>query len=772
MNADIMSLPAQADIQERQRLRLRVSGAVQGVGFRPFVFRLAARFGLKGWVLNNAQGVLVEAEGPAEKLEDFMQALRDEKPAAAAIHSMEQSYAEPVGFAHFRIVPSQENAQEPRSAWVMPDLATCPECLREMFDPSDRRFLYPFINCTHCGPRFTIVEDLPYDRERTSMKAFAMCDACRAEYENPADRRFHAEPIACPRCGPHVELWDGHGAVLASHHEALLQAAQKIREGGIVAVKGIGGFHLYCDARSEQAVQALRNRKHREEKPLAVMFPDLESVERCARVSRLESGLLRGPEAPIVLLRCRPAARGLAHGVAPGNPYVGVLLPYAPLHHLLLLELGFPIVATSGNFSEEPICLDGKEALGRLKGVADFFLTHDRPIVRHADDSIVRVMADRPLVLRRARGFAPMPVALSGDHPAMLACGGHLKNTVCLLSGHAAYLSQHVGDLDNKESRHAFQTAMKDLPRLYGSTPRVLAADMHPAYASTQAAHASGLPVIAVQHHHAHVAACMAENDVRGPVLGVAWDGTGLGPDGTVWGGEFLRVDESGYERLAHLRTFPLPGGERAAREPRRVALGMLHEIFGAQEAARPEFLRLWGFSATEITVLLGMLRASVNAPRTSSAGRLFDAVASLLGLRQINRFEGQAAMELEWACPEKPMGEAYPFTLGVQGLLDWEPMLREILREKRAGVAPGSIAEKFHRTLVAMIVAVAHRVGEKRVVLSGGCFQNKILCEWTVARLRHEGFTAIWHQRVPPNDGGLALGQAVAAAAGRSACA
>jgi hydrogenase maturation protein HypF len=758
---------------ERERVRAVIRGAVQGVGFRPFVFRLATELGLAGWVVNSASGVVVEVDGPRELLDTFLLRLDRDKPPRSFVQSFEATFLDPAGFASFEIRPSVAGA---KTTLVLPDIATCPECLREVFDPSDRRFRYPFTNCTNCGPRFTIITALPYDRPSTSMAGFAMCDLCRAEYENPRDRRFHAQPTACPACGPRLELWDRSGSTGVDGDEALRAAAEQIRLGFIVAVKGLGGFHLVVDARNDEAVCRLRRLKAREEKPFALMYPSLASVEADCEVSESERRLLLSPESPIVLLTRRQQAerrdRAIAPSVAPANPSLGVMLPYTPLHHLLMLEMGFPVVATSGNLSDEPICIDEREAVDRLGRLADGFLVHNRPIVRHADDSVVRVVLGRELVIRRARGYAPLPVALRRAADGVLAVGAHLKNTVALGVGSNAFVSQHIGDLETPQAYEAFRGVIDAFERLYEQPPSAVACDLHPDYLSTGYAHNRGLPVVGVQHHYAHVLACMAENELDEPVLGIAWDGTGFGLDGTVWGGEFLRVSGGTFSRTAHLRTFRLPGGDRAVREPRRAALGVLHALFGDDAFGMGRLEPVAAFTARELKVLSRMLARGVNVPLTSSAGRLFDAVASLCGLHHRVRFEGQAAMALEFALAGVATDEAYPFacrpgdgTPDAPVVVDWEAIVRGVLADVGAGVAIGRIAARFHNALAEMIVAVARHAGDLRVALSGGCFQNRYLTERTVTRLRAEGFRPYWHQRIPPNDGGIALGQLVAAA-------
>jgi len=760
-----------------QRVQITIRGAVQGVGFRPFVYRLAAEMGLPGWINNSSQGVFIEAEGSKPQLDSFLLRIEKEKPPRSFIQSLESSFRDPVGFSKFEIRHS--DGAGVTTALVLPDIAACPDCLSDLFDPSNRRHLYPFTNCTNCGPRFTIIESLPYDRANTTMKTFGMCGACREEYENPLDRRFHAQPNACPVCGPHLELWDGTGHVQSRRHPALLEAAAAIRAGRIVAVKGLGGFHLMVDAGNERAVVRLRGRKHREEKPFALMHPSLEAIRADGQVSDLEERLLLSPESPIVLLhrsvaphpsRLTPNA-GIAPSVAPGNPYLGIMLPYTPLHHLLMAELGSPVVATSGNNSDEPICTDEYEALDRLGGIADLFLVHNRPIVRHVDDSVVRIMMGRELVLRRARGYAPLPVRLKEPLPSMLAVGGHLKNTVALTAGNNVFISQHIGDLETREAFEAFREVIASFRTLYNTQPEQIVCDLHPDYLSTRYAKDQGTPLTAVQHHFAHVASCMAENELEGPVLGVAWDGTGYGPDGTIWGGEFLLTDAASFRRVASLRTFPLPGGAAAVKEPRRTAAGMLYEIIGDLLFDRADLPLLRSFAASERTVLRTMLGRGIHSPRTSSAGRLFDAVASIVGLRQRVSFEGQAAMELEFAIGDERTEEAYPFQISnlktrmdERLIIDWEPMVSGILDDVRRGVPVSRISAQFHNTLAEVIVEVAKRFGEARVVLTGGCFQNQYLTERTVRRLETEGLHPYWHQRVPPNDGGIALGQVVAA--------
>ena len=743
-----------------ERVRLDVRGAVQGVGFRPFVYRRATALGLTGWVTNTPEGVTVEVEGPSEGIAALLREMRQAPPPNAIVASIATASLPTRGGTRFEIRAS--TLAGPRSATVLPDLATCDECLAETFDPANRRYRYPFTNCTHCGPRYSIVEDLPYDRARTTMRRFALCPACRIEYGNPADRRFHAEPNACSVCGPQLALWDAAGAVLAERNDALFAAAEALRRGRIVAIKGIGGFHLLVDARDEAAATRLRQRKHRPEKPLAVMFASLDAVAVEARVSPAEAALLTARERPIVLLHSRNGS--LANAVAQGSRLIGAMLPCTPLHHLLLADLGFPVVATSGNRSDEPIVTDQSEALRRLAEIADLFLVHDRPIVQPLDDSVARIVTGRPMLLRRARGYAPAPVADAGE-PGILALGGHLKATVALTTRAGTVLSQHLGDLDTPEARDTYDAAVADIVHLHDTKPRLVVHDFHPDYHSTRAASRFGARTIAVQHHVAHIAAVMAEHRLSPPLLGVAWDGTGYGPDGTVWGGEFIRITDSGWQRVAHLKPFRLPGGDAAVREPRRSALGLLFAAFGRDAFAMTDLAPVASFTPAERATLGVMLERGVNTPVTTSAGRLFDAVAALIGLRQRTSYEGQAAAALEGAVGED-LDRAYDFPVrSGEGagpmIVDWQPALTALLADLRAGAPTAAIAAAFHAGLALVIADVAARIAERTVALAGGCFQNARLTEATAAALTVAGLRPFWPERVPPNDGGLALGQA-----------
>lgn len=772
-----------------KRLHIVIRGAVQGVGFRPFIFRLATEMKLSGWVLNSTQGVFIEVEGEKDTLDSFLLRIEKEKPPRSFIQSFEFSFLDPIGFTAFEIRHS-DNVGE-ISAFVLPDIATCPDCLIEIFDPNDRRYLYPFTNCTNCGPRFSIIEALPYDRQNTTMKRFSMCDECRSEYENPLDRRFHAQPNACSKCGPSLELWDSEGKLIAAQHEAIRGVAQYIRESKIAAVKGLGGFHLIVDARNDEAVLRLRERKHREEKPFALMYPSLEMIKKDCEVSELEERLLNSPESPIVLLNRKSyighrtsdigyLTSNIVSSVAPNNPSLGIMLPYTPLHHILMHGLGFPVVATSGNLSDEPICTDEQQAIKRLKDITDVFLIHNRPIKRHVDDSIVRVITGRELVLRRARGYAPLPIQIKSvcsvkGNESVLAVGAHLKNTIALSSNNNVFISQHIGDLETKEAYEAFRNVIESFKTLYNKKPEKIITDIHPGYLSTKYAKDLGNEILQVQHHYAHIISCMAENQIDGRALGISWDGTGYGLDGSIWGGEFLLTNDKSFKRVATFRSFRLPGGEQSIKEPRRTAFGVLHELFG-EKIFEYDFLpTLKACSRTESTNFLKMLNKQINSPLTSSAGRLFDAVASMVGLRQKVSFEGQAAMELEWEVDNLQTDESYEYRIlnpyevdehqnqKSEIIIDWSSTILDIIEDIKQKVDITNISTKFHNTLTEIIIDIAKRIGEKKVVLSGGCFQNKYLTERTVRRLDEEGFKPYWHQRVPPNDGGISLGQIAA---------
>lgn len=720
------------------RYRITLTGIVQGVGFRPFVKRLADRLGVRGRVSNTAGGVAIEVE--AADPAPFLAALREEAPPHARIESLAVEQLEPAGYRGFEIDTSRPEAGE--FTLVSPDLATCPDCLRELFHPADRRYRYPFINCTNCGPRYSIIRDVPYDRPNTTMAPFTLCPDCRREYTDPADRRFHAEPNACPVCGPRLSM-------------PLEEAHAVLETGGVLALRGLGGFQLACDALSHPAVARLRARKRRSRKPFAVMARDLAVVERLCIAGPEERALLTSRAAPIVLLPMR-APEALPPDLAPGLRELGVMLPYTPLHHLLLAGRLDALVMTSGNLAEEPIVMSNDAALATLAPLADAFLLHDREIFMRVDDSVARPSG----VLRRARGYAPDPIDLGFDAGGVLATGGELKNTFCLTRGRYAILSQHIGDLENYETLRFFEETLENLKNVYRAEPRLVAHDLHPDYLSTRWAMRQPLPRLAVQHHHAHIASCMAENHLRERVIGVAFDGTGYGTDGEIWGGEFLLCDYRGFERAAHLRYVPLPGGDQAAREASRMAAAYLYDAFGPgwrgidlgiPEPRRAIFERL----------------CERPGLRTSSCGRLFDAISALTGICRESSYEGEAAMLLEAACAPGEEG-VYPFTAG-RDEIDTRPLVRAVAADVMGGVAPGVIAARFHNTLARMIeatcVALRGRSGVAAVCLSGGTFQNTTLLRLARPLLERHGFRVYTHRLVPPNDGGLSLGQAAVAA-------
>lgn len=761
---------------------LEIEGTVQGVGFRPFVARLAARLALRGWVRNDPHGVAIRIVGPSPDLAAFVRALDEERPPAAQVAVLRQTPAgavaglPPVPATGFLILSSEADGAMITAA-VTPDLALCPDCRRELTDARDRRHRYPFVNCTNCGPRYSILRTLPYDRPRTTMAAFTMCPACQREYDDPGNRRYHAQPNACPVCGPKVGLRDASGRLLAIRDAAIAAAAAALREGKIVAAKGLGGFHLLVDAANEIAVGELRRRKHREEKPLAVMFPSLDALEAAVELDGDTRRLLDSAAAPIVLVRRRPGA-ALAAAVAPDNPWIGALLPYTPLHVLLLEAVGRPVVATSGNLSEEPLCIDNVEARTRLGAIADLFLDHDRDIARPIDDSVVRWAESGPVVLRRARGYAPTPIALPAGVRApepLLCVGGHLKNTIAVTAGDRLILGPHIGDLSNPVSVEAFRKAVDLLGSLYPGRIAQVACDAHPDYASTRFARDLGVPVVPVQHHLAHILSCLLEHDGGPPrVLGVAWDGTGYGPDGTVWGGEFIVVDraERTARRVARLRPFRLAGGEAAVRDPRRSALGLLHDLFSGDRDRLLPAARMLGFRDAEADVLLSMLDRGLHAPVTTSAGRLFDGVAALLQLCSRSSYEGQAAMAVEFAVDRDSRKEAdltLPITTpsdpGFREV-DWRPLVASLL-EPQARLEPAAAAARFHQALARCAADIAKAVEIETVALSGGCFQNIRLLDATRESLDSAGFTVLHHRALPPNDGGLCAGQAFGALAG-----
>lgn len=753
------------------RLRIEVQGVVQGVGFRPTVYRLALAQGLSGSVWNHARGVTIEAQGGGAVLDVFLRGLREDVPPPARVTGLTcVEVPEEPGAEGFRIRASDEGGDI--RPVVPPDLAVCAACAEETDTPGGRRYRYPFTNCTYCGPRYSIIARLPYDRPHTAMRAFPMCPACAREYGDPLDRRFHAQPIACPSCGPRLILRRPGGGSLAEGEEALQGAAAALKAGQVVALKGLGGYQLLVDATSEEAVRRLRDRKRREEKPFAVMFPDMASLAAACEVNEEEGAWLTSPEAPILLLRRRPEAPALegvppvVAAVAPGNPRLGAFLPYTPLHRLLVAEVKRPLICTSGNLSDEPMAFEDGEALRRLGDLADVFLAHDRPILRPVDDSVVRVDGDGPTLLRRARGFAPLAVPMPGreDAPTVLALGAHQKATVSLLHRGQLVMSQHLGDLTSLEGADLLARTVEDLLTFFGLRPDRIACDLHPDYASTRLAERLAAewntPLARVQHHHAHGAACAAEHGLKGPVTALTWDGTGLGSDGTLWGGEALRIEGPAFERVGHLRPFPLPGGEVAIREPRRSACGLLWALRGA--GAPPPGLAS-AFEGPDWDLLQTMLAKDLHSPVTSSIGRLFDAVAALVGLQARHGFEGQAAMALEFAAGNRAE-PSYPWHLK-DGIADPAPLVDAVLSDLAAGRDAAFVSARFHASLADLALAWARLGGLADVMLTGGCFQNALLTARVRARLEGAGFRVHRHRLFPPNDGGISLGQAAVAA-------
>ena len=754
----------------QRRVAIQISGIVQGVGFRPFVYRLARENHLAGYVTNTADGVTIEAEGDLAAVHAFLARLPVEIPSLARITRCTVRDIPCTNDTEFQIVASRPGGR--MRVLISPDVATCPDCLREMFDPRDRRYRYPFINCTNCGPRFTIVRDIPYDRPRTSMGAFPMCPDCQAEYDDPADRRFHAQPNACWKCGPQVELWDREGRRM-DVQDPIQEAAARLSAGEIVAIKGLGGFHLAADAASDQAVERLRARKRRWEKPFAVMAPDLETIAACCELDEPAREQLRSVTRPIVVLPKREAHR-LAESVAPSNRSLGVFLPYTPVHHLLFAAAAFrALVMTSGNLSEEPIAIANDEAVDRLGSLADCLLVHNRDILLRCDDSVVRISDGKPRQLRRSRGFVPVPVFLKEPAPAILAVGGELKNTICITKGTEAYLSQHIGDLENLEAFRFFGEACAHLRRILEVDPQIVAHDLHPEYLSTRWALAQrSCRSIGVQHHHAHIASVMAENHVDGPVIGFALDGTGYGTDQTIWGGEVLIAGYAHFERAAHLACIPMPGGEAAVREPWRMAVAYLARHFGREFLERRLQL-VEEIGRGRIETLLRMIERGANSPLTSSCGRLFDAVAAVIGIRSHVSYEAQAAIELEMAISD-PDREVPPYPLRLlrdrePWIIDTRPLFELLLDDVDAGAAQSVLSQRFHNGLIEILVQVAVLLREKhrldRVCLSGGTFQNVYLFERLIRRLRDRSFEVFTHAEVPAGDGGLSLGQALVAA-------
>jgi len=769
---------------------ISVRGIVQGVGFRPFVYGLAVEQNLKGWVCNTSEDVKIEVEGEAEAVEQFEQKLKTKAPPLAHIESVTIEHRPPLGYTNFEIRHSQ--AQEGKYQLISPDVATCQACLDELLNPEDRRYCYPFTNCTNCGPRFTIIEDMPYDRPKTTMRYFQMCSQCQAEYDNPMDRRFHAQPNACPKCGPQVELVDNQGNP-ASESNPIAAASQFLKEGKIVAIKGLGGFLLACDATNDTVVRTLRQRKKRSSKPFAIMVTNIDEARRYCYISPEEENLLTSPQSPIVLVRWREDS-SVSRDVAPNLQFLGIMLPYTPLHHILLRDTGRPLVMTSGNLSEEPIARGNDEALRRLSGIADYFLVHNRDIYSRYDDSVAAVERGTSQLIRRARSYAPYPIRLPFEAKKVLGCGAEEKNTFCLTRDNYAFLSQHIGDLENMETLEHFDSTISLYKRLFHVEPEIVAHDLHPDYLATKYAQElgeSGIKIVPVQHHHAHIASCMADNGLESPVIGVAFDGTGMGADGSIWGGEFLVADYRNFNRAGHLEYLPLPGGDAAIKRPYRTAIGYILTLLGesalsaviASEAKQSQLASIERVTEVEIEVIKRQIERGINSPLSSSMGRLFDAISALLGIRGEIDYEGQAAVELEMAAHSSAIArslsdeaiagnnESYPYRIvedeGIR-IVRLSDLFSAVIEDLYQGISKGRISVKFHNTIAQMINEICHLIagetGISQVALSGGVFQNRLLLRKAVTLLESSGFQVFTHRQVPCNDGGISLGQAVIA--------
>lgn len=759
----------------KNRYEINIKGIVQGVGFRPFIYKLAQELNLKGWVKNSAEGVTIQVECSSEICNNFILKINQQAPLQSKIISLEIKQLDYVGYQEFSIKKSTVNNWE-KTAIVSPDFSTCNDCLVELFEPQNRRYRYPFINCTNCGPRYSIIQELPYDRIATTMKKFTMCAECEAEYNNPLNRRFHAQPNACAKCGPHLELWDKNGKVLAKFDQALLETVKLIKQGNILAIKGLGGFHLVVNATDKLAVKKLRELKNRPDKPFALMYPNLNQIKRDCYVFELEEKILLSSASPIVLLtRIKPYNLSfICEEVSPKNPYLGVMLPYTPLHHLLLRELNLPIIATSGNLHNEPICIDEIEALNKLNHIVDYFLVHNRPIFCPVDDSIVRVINNEIMILRRARGYAPLPINLPDDdqpnQTKILALGGQLKNTIALSFKQQIFLSQHLGNLENSQTINTYQEIIKNLANIYEFKPDLIVCDAHPDYYSTQYAEElsmsknPNIPIIKVQHHLAHIFSAIAENKVKLPLLGIAWDGTGYGLDKTIWGGEFFYISNEKITRIASFLPFSLIGGNQAILEPQRIALALLYQVFNSFDNFPQEIPLNKFYSHQQLKIFAQMITKQINCPLTSSVGRLFDGISALLGIFDKITFEGQGAMQLEFIIDELITSETYDFNWQYQpnscSYINWKAMIKNIIDDYLLGENLSIISGKFHQTLVKIILQIAQTVEVKNVVLTGGCFQNKYLLENTINSLKKANFIPFYNKKIPINDGGLALGQ------------
>lgn len=741
----------------KKHLSINIKGFVQGLGFRPFVYQLAQKYQQYGWVANTNHGLSISIEGVSKLQRSFIEDLQTTLPAFAEIHTLSITQKSLQNFADFSIKQSTTDGE--KSTFVLPDISPCPECVTEIFNPASRFYRYPFTSCCYCGPRYSIMSQQPYDRERTSMAGFVACSECQTEYSSPENRRFHSQTIACSNCGPQLSLIDNNGNQIKQGEQALKAAIETLKLGKIVAIKGVGGFQLVADATDEEVVRKLRLRKQRPAKPFAIMVENLANAQTLCHISLTEQQALTAYSSPIVLLR-KLQNQAIVDAVAPNNSLLGVMLPASPLHHLLASDFKNPLLVTSGNISNEPICITEQQALNRLADIADLFLTHDRDILRPLDDSIIRVMNNKPTLFRRARGYTPMPVTISQSLPEQLSMGGQMKNTLGISQAHQLVLSQHLGELQSLDSQHLFEQTLVDLQRFYTIKPEIVIHDLHPDYHSTLMANQQSMEKKTIQHHHAHILSCMAEHDLQAPLLGFAWDGTGLGLDKTIWGGECLLMNKQNFQRYAYFRCFPLVGGDKAAKEPRRSALGLLYEIYQQQIFDNMSGL-LANFSDQELKLLQQSLNKRLNTVNTSSVGRLFDGVSSLLGLSDINSYEGQAAMLLEQLASTSSTEQSYAFTvMDKQALeINWQPMVIEILADL-ASLEKSTIAAKFHNTLADIMLYLAKQAQQQSIVLSGGCFQNAFLTEKCVAKLENAGFTVYTHEKIPPNDGGIALGQ------------
>lgn len=748
----------------KKRLKIILKGLLQGIGFRPLVYRLATLHGLTGWVANDTDSVVIEVEGEDKLIQLFFSSLQSKIPACGYITESIQLEIALQDDSCFQLMPSLSSSHYD-SIHACPDIAVCADCISELFDSANRRFLHPFISCCHCGPRYSIIKALPYDRPFTTLSDFPLCENCLQEYQNPSDRRFHAQTLSCPDCGPQLTLYDSYGKTLLTRQTALSVAITELQTGKIIAIKGIGGFQLLVDAGNQTAVSRLRKLKQRLSKPFALMVASLAQAETLCELNDIEWQSLLGAAAPIVLAKER-TNKLIVEAVAPEQSLLGIMLPYSPLHHLIMAAIKTPVVATSGNSSGGSICIDNQQAVQKLAGIADFFLVHDRTILRPLDDSIVRVIAGTPTVLRRARGFVPTPIRLNNPVEPSLSVGGQLKNTVAVASHSEIVLSQHLGDLEQLSTAEQQCASITDLCEFYAIEPQHVFCDLHSDYVSTRTAHRfkandvhPGLQT--VQHHYAHILSCMAEHQLEPPLLGIAWDGTGLGTDNTLWGGEFLQIEHHGFKRVAHCRPFPLVGAYKAIKEPRRAALGLLYAWLG-EDLFKPEYAQLLkNFSYREIKLLHGLLKKQLNSPQTTSIGRLFDAFASLLDLCQINEFEGQAAMALEACAMNESVNDVYSMAIIEEEclIIDWQPMLENVLAD--LGKLPKSqIAARIHHSFASWVFAIAEKTSASRLVLSGGCFQNAYLVEAIVNSKSANQYSLFRHAQIPPNDGGLALGQ------------